>query len=71
MRTKRPVLFSLLPMMFMMVISVWALVSMAIQNWGKQWLLVAITIILLIMAASLIILSINVLSKRHQAPKAP
>ncbi len=71
MRTKRPVLFALLPMIFMMTISVWALVSMTIHNWGKSHIIVVIALILLVMAISLILLSIKTFLNRIQQKDTP
>jgi carbon starvation protein CstA len=71
MRTKRPVLFALLPMIFMMTISVWALISMTIHNWGKSHIIVVIALVLLVMAISLILLSIKTFLNRIQQKDTP
>ncbi len=52
-RTKRPVLFALLPMIFMLIISIWALIILLQQQWGKSVPLVTVSIILLILAGIL------------------
>lgn len=63
-RTKRPVLFALLPLIFMLVISIWALIVLLQQQWGKSMPLVTITIILLILAAILCFLGGKTLVKK-------
>jgi len=49
-RTKRPVLFALLPLIFMLIISIWALLVLLQQQWGKSIPLVTVSIVLLILA---------------------
>ena len=66
MRTKRPVLFALLPMFFMLLISGWALVILIKQNISKNWSLVFIAAFLLVMALALLALSF----KKMQETKA-
>lgn len=53
MRTKRPVLFALLPMLFMLTISIWALVELIISRSG---ILVAVSVGLLVLALMLVVL---------------
>ncbi len=56
-RGKRPVLFAMLPMFFMMIISIWALVCLIIDNWQKSWPLVVVSVILLVLALLLLVLA--------------
>ncbi|MBQ6472155.1 MAG: carbon starvation protein A, partial [Victivallales bacterium] len=57
-RNKRPMLFALLPMIFMMLISVWALVCLLNEKLHAQnWPLVIACVILLVLAAALVILA--------------
>ncbi|MFA6931901.1 MAG: carbon starvation protein A [Lentisphaeria bacterium] len=62
-RTKRPVLFALLPMLFMLIISVWALLILLQQQWGKSIPLVVVGIVLLILAGILCFLGGKILLK--------
>ncbi len=66
-RTKRPVLFALLPMILMMVISVWALVFLIIQNINRSISLVTISVFLLAMACILIVLAVKAMAKARKA----
>ena len=63
MRKKYKALFALLPMGFMMVISLWALVNLIIQNRTKPTL-VSISVILLILAIMLVCLAVKTLFKK-------
>ncbi len=49
-RRKLPALFAMLPMFFMMLISIWALVCLIIQKWGNDWTLVVISVTLIALA---------------------
>ena len=69
MRTKRPVLFALLPMFFMLVISGWALVILIRQNIDKNWSLVFIAAFLLVMALALLALSFKKMKEMKAARK--
>ncbi|MDD4538621.1 MAG: carbon starvation protein A [Lentisphaeria bacterium] len=66
-RSKRPVLFAMLPMFFMTIISIWALVCLIMDNWQKSWSLVAVSIILLVLALLLLVLSAKAVHKAHTA----
>ena len=46
-RRRLPALFALLPMLFMMLISIWALVCLIVQKWGNSWTLVVISVTLI------------------------
>jgi carbon starvation protein len=52
-RTKRPVLFAMLPFIFMLVISIWALLVLLQQQWGKSTSLVLVSVILLVLSGVL------------------
>ena len=65
MRKKRPALFAMLPMFFMLVISIWALVCLIIQKWGNATL-VSISIMLIILALFLFVLAIFKLSAKKK-----
>ena len=66
-RKQYPALFAMLPMAFMMLISVWALIILIKQKWGN-WTLVSVSFILLILALALIVLGIKtILEKRRKA----
>ena len=65
MRKKRPALFAMLPMFFMLVISIWALVCLIIQKWGNATL-VTISIMLIALALFLFVLAIFKLSAKKQ-----
>ena len=68
-RNKRPVLFALLPMVFMMLISVWALVCLLIDKLRAQnWPLVIACINLLFLAACLVVLAGKRLAGRKDKP---
>ena len=69
MRTKRPVLFALLPMFFMLLISGWALVILIMQNINKNWSLVLIAAFLLVMACGLLLLSFKKMKETKAAQK--
>lgn len=69
-RGKRPVLFALMPMLFMMIISVWALICLVMDNWGKSWPLVGVSLFLLVLAAMLIVLAIHAVQKARQGKAA-
>jgi carbon starvation protein CstA len=69
MRTKRPVLFALLPMFFMLLISGWALVILIMQNINKNWSLVFIAAFLLVMAIGLLLLSVKKMKETKAAQK--
>ncbi len=58
-RKKYPYLFALLPCFFMMLISIWALVCLIIQNAQKHNDLVVISVILLLLAVVLVILGVK------------
>ncbi|MDD3695262.1 MAG: carbon starvation protein A [Lentisphaeria bacterium] len=58
-RTKRPLLFALLPFIFMLLISIWALLVLIGQQWGKSMALVTVSSILLILALVLCALGLN------------
>ena len=58
-RKKYPYLFALLPCFFMMIISIWALVCLIMQNAGKSIALVSISVLLLLLALILVILGIK------------
>lgn len=62
-RTKRPVLFALLPLIFMLIISIWALLVLLQQQWGKSIPLVTVSIVLLILAVILCFLGGKTLVK--------
>ncbi|NLE54355.1 MAG: carbon starvation protein A [Lentisphaerae bacterium] len=64
-RGKRPVLFAMLPMFFMTIISIWALVCLIMDNWQKSWPLVAVSIILLVLALLLLGLAAQAVHKAH------
>ncbi len=49
MRNKRPALFAMLPMFFMLLISIWALVCLIMQKWGNR-LLVTLSMLLIALA---------------------
>ena len=63
MRKKRPALYAMLPMFFMLVISIWALVCLIIQKWGNATL-VTISIMLIALALFLFVLAIFKLSAK-------
>lgn len=63
-RKKYPMLFTMLPMAFMMLISVWALIILIKQKWGN-WTLVSVSFILLVLALALVALAINVLFRKR------
>ena len=65
-RTKRPVLFALLPLIFMLVISIWALIVLLQQQWGKSIPLVIVSILLLILAGILCFLGGKSLVRTNQ-----
>jgi carbon starvation protein len=65
MRKRRPALFAMLPMFFMLVISIWALVCLMIQKWGNATL-VTISAMLIALALFLFILAIFKLSARKK-----
>ncbi|MBR5837590.1 MAG: hypothetical protein IKZ84_03530, partial [Victivallales bacterium] len=69
MRTKRPVLFALLPMFFMLIISGWALIILIKQNINKNWSLVFIAAFLLVMALALLALSFKKMKETKAAQK--
>ncbi|NMA42763.1 MAG: carbon starvation protein A [Oligosphaeraceae bacterium] len=52
-RKKKPVLFALLPFLFMLFISIWALLILLKQQWGQSTFLVLISIVLLLLALML------------------
>ena len=58
-RHRSPILFTLLPMLFMGVISVWALVNLLIKNAAKNHLLFVIGLFLLLMAGVLAALAVK------------
>lgn len=64
-RKKKPALFAMLPMAFMMLISLWALVCLVIQKWGN-WPLVTLSFVLMALAALLIFLAIRALAFRRK-----
>ena len=67
-RKKVKALFAMLPMLFMLVISIWALVCLIIQKWGKSWTLVSISVILVCVAVFLLGLGVKtILAKQKQA----
>jgi len=70
MRTKRPVLFALLPMFFMLIISGWALIILIKQNINKNWSLVFIAAFLLVMALALLALSFKKMKETKAANQA-
>lgn len=65
MRKKRPAMFAMLPMAFMLLISVWALVCLIIQKWGN-WPLVTLSFILMALAGFLVILAINAIFRKNK-----
>ena len=65
MRKKRPALFAMLPMFFMLVISIWALVCLIIQKWGNVTL-VTISVMLIVLALFLFVLAIFKLSSKRK-----
>lgn len=65
MREKRPALFAMLPMFFMLIISIWALVCLVIQKWGN-WTLCVISIVLIILALFLVVLAAVKLSAKRK-----
>ena len=65
MRKKRPALFAMLPMFFMLVISIWALVCLIMQKWGNVTL-VTISIMLIALAIFLLVLAIFKLSSKRK-----
>lgn len=69
-RGKRPVLFAMLPMFFMMIISIWALLCLIMDNWGKSWVLVVVSIILLVLALLLLVLAAKTMRKARAVPAA-
>ena len=67
-RKKVKALFAMLPMIFMLVISIWALICLIIQKWGKSWTLVAISVILVCVAVFLLGLGAKtIFAKQKQA----
>jgi carbon starvation protein len=69
-RSKRPVLFAMLPMFFMMIISVWALVCLIMDNWQRSWTLVSVSAVLLFLSLLLLALALKALCKAHRSPPA-
>ena len=65
-RKKYKALFALLPMGFMMVISLWALINLIIQNHNKPTLL-SISVFLLVLAIMLICLAVKTLLARKKS----
>ena len=63
-RKKYPTLFAMLPMAFMMLISVWALIILIKQKWGN-WVLVSVSFILLVLALALVALAFNALCRKR------
>ncbi len=69
-RHKKPALFAILPFLFMMTISVWALLCLIISKWrDHNYLLVGVSVFLLILAAALVILSVKALLRKKDEPK--
>ncbi len=62
-RNKKPWLFAMLPMLFMLVIAIWALINLLSNSCGKNWLLFIIGCVLLTMAGMLCILAVRALLK--------
>jgi hypothetical protein len=55
----------MLPMIFMTIISIWALVCLIMDNWQKSWPLVAVSIIQLVLALLLLGLAAQAVHKAH------
>jgi len=59
-RNKKPYLFAMLPMFFMFLISVWALIVLIIKQWGlHNKTLVTVSVLLLVLAAWLAVLAVK------------
>ena len=69
-RKKVKFLFAMLPMIFMLVISIWALVCLIIQKWGKSWTLVSISVILVGVALFLLGLGAKTILAKHKQANA-
>ncbi|HQL87612.1 MAG: Carbon starvation protein A [Lentisphaerae bacterium ADurb.Bin082] len=62
-RTRRKTLFALIPAVFMMTISIWSLVILVIDRWGKNKLLSGVGVFLLAMALLIIGLTIKTVQR--------
>ena len=66
-RNKRPALFAMLPFAFMMLISVWALIALVIEKYhAKNWILVGVSVLLLLLAFELVFLAVKALWKHKK-----
>ncbi len=69
---KRNCLVALLPLLFMLIISGWALVVLLLDTWGKNAALSAATVFLLVMALVLVIQAVAALKRaRREANTEP
>jgi carbon starvation protein len=62
-KRKKKIWLALLPMVFMMVITIWALVLLVQANWGKSMALALTSIFLLVMALALVVLALGSVRK--------
>ena len=67
-RTRRKILFALIPAVFMMTVSIWSLAILVVDRWGTNKLLAGIGIFLL--ALALLILGLTVKTVRRHWAKA-
>ena len=65
-RRRLPALFALLPMLFMMLISIWALICLIIQKWGNNWTLVVISVTLIGLAFVLAAMALPAIARSYK-----